>query len=82
MASARYALIAGCATTSSPPCAAAMLLALSDNHLQVIMLAASGLPVERRGEFLEQITVALRDTNGDLGRAVREALADVMQAAA
>ena len=55
------------------------MLALTDNQLAVVMTAAGGLPVEKRGLFLERVAGRLRlldrFTDSDLDDAVRTALA-------
>jgi hypothetical protein len=40
------------------------MLALSDAQLQVVMTAAGGLPVEKRGVFLERVAARLRLRSG------------------
>jgi hypothetical protein len=54
------------------------MLALSDAQLQTVMSAASSLPPEKRGLFLERVAARLtlrgRFTAGDLDDAVRLAL--------
>jgi hypothetical protein len=50
------------------------MLTLSDSQLRRVMAAAGGLPVERRGEFLERVAARMR--GADVA-----ALADAMQAA-
>jgi hypothetical protein len=36
------------------------MLALSDDQLATVMTAAGGLPVEKRGTFLERVAARLR----------------------
>jgi hypothetical protein len=53
------------------------MLALNDAQLALVMTAAGGLPVEKRGLFLERVAARLtlhgRFTNADLDDAVRVA---------
>ena len=53
------------------------MLALSDDQLAVVMTAAGGLPVEKRGLFLERVAARLqlhgRFGDADLDEAVRTA---------
>jgi hypothetical protein len=63
------------------------MLALSDDQLQTVMVAASGLPAEKRGVFLERVAARLRlhgprFTDADLGAAIRAALIGLVQSAA
>jgi hypothetical protein len=59
------------------------LLALSDAQLAVVMTAARGLPMEKRGLFLERVAARLRlrdrFTDADLDGAVRTALGGLVQ---
>jgi hypothetical protein len=59
-----------------------MPLALSDNHLRIVLAAAGLLPVGARRGFLQRVAAQLRDTDGDLGRAVQAAMRDLIQSAA
>jgi len=63
------------------------MLALSDSQLQIVMTAAGGLPVEKRGVFLERVAARLelhgpRFTDADLGAAIQAALTGLIQSAA
>jgi hypothetical protein len=54
------------------------VLALDDDQLAVVMLAASGLDPEKRSVFLERVAARLRlqprFTDDDLDKAIRMAL--------
>ena len=62
------------------------MLALNDDQLAVIMVAAGNLPVDKRGTFLERVAARLRlldrfdDSN--LDDAVRGALRGLSESAA
>jgi hypothetical protein len=63
------------------------MLALSDEQLQTVMIAAGPLPPEKRGVFLERVAARLRlrghrFTDADLDRAIRSALQGLIQSAA
>jgi len=62
------------------------MLAFSDSQLRAVWAAADGVPVEKRGIFLERVVarLQLRDsfTDADLGDAVRSALTGLIHAAA
>ena len=63
------------------------MLALTDSQLQLVMTAAGGLAVEKRGIFLERVAARLqlrgpRFTDADLGAAIRAALTGLIQSAA
>ena len=62
------------------------MLALTDDQLAMVMVAAGGLPVEKRGLFLERVAARLvrrgRFTDADLDEAVRVALRELIQSAA
>jgi hypothetical protein len=62
------------------------MLALTDDQLAMVMVAAGGLPVEKRGPFLERVAARLaprgRFTDADLNEAVRVALRELIQSAA
>jgi hypothetical protein len=56
-----------------------MPLALTDDELHVVV-AAAGLPVDRRSDFLERVAAQLRGgTNLELDWAIHEAVRDLMQ---
>jgi hypothetical protein len=61
-------------------------LALTDDQLAMVMVAAGGLPVEKRGLFLEQVAARLmlrdRFNDADLDDAVRVALRRLIESAA
>ena len=71
-------------------CGAIMLstmFALSDDQLAVVMTAAGGPPVEKRGVFLERVAARLRlrgphFSDADLGAAIQAALTGLVQSAA
>jgi hypothetical protein len=54
------------------------MLALTDEQLKVVMIAASGLPPEKRSVFLERVAARLQlrgsFTADDLAKAIRAAL--------
>jgi len=58
---------------------------LSDSQLQTVMLAASALPTEKRGDFLQRISATLavrhgyRFSDADVARACNEALHTLVQ---
>ena len=62
------------------------MLALSDDQLAVVMTAARGLPVEKRGVFLERVAARLQlrgsFTDLDFDDAVRQALRGLIQESA
>jgi hypothetical protein len=63
------------------------MLALTDSQLQLVMTAAGGLAVEKRGIFLERVAARLRlrgprFTDADLGAAIQAALTGLKQSAA
>ena len=60
------------------------MFALSDSQLRTVWTAADGLPMEKRGVFLERVVAWLqlrgsRFTDVDLGDAVRLALRGLIQ---
>ena len=59
------------------------MLALTDAQLAVVMTAARGLPVEKRGLFLERVAARMRlgdrFTDDDLSAAVHVALRGLIQ---
>jgi hypothetical protein len=60
------------------------MLALSDSQLRTVWAAADGLPVEKRGVFLERLVAQLqlrgfRFTTTDLEEMVRLALSGLVQ---
>jgi hypothetical protein len=60
------------------------MLALKDDQLQIVIAAASGLPTEKRGLFLERVAARLqlsgfRFSDADLDAAVRLALTGLIQ---
>jgi hypothetical protein len=61
----------------------ARMLALSDDQLAIVMTAAGGLPVEKRGTFLERVAARLtlrgRFNDADLDDAVHVALHGLSQ---
>ena len=63
------------------------MLALSDSQLRTIWAAADGLPVEKRGVFLERLVAQLElrgscFTTTDLEDVVRSALSGLVQQSA
>ena len=63
------------------------MLALTDAQLEIVMVAAGGLPAEKRSVFLERVAARLRlhgprFTDQDLGAAVQVALTGLIQSAA
>ena len=55
------------------------MLALNDAQLQIVMTAASSLPIDKRNLFLERVAARLllhgpRFTDADFGAAVQTAL--------
>ena len=63
------------------------MLALSDSPLRAVWAAADGLPVEKRGVFLERLVAQLQlrgshFTTTDLEDVVRPALSGLVQHAA
>ena len=62
------------------------MLSLTDDQLATVMTATSGLPVEKRGIFLERVAARLalrgRFDDADLDTAVRVALRGLLQGAA
>jgi hypothetical protein len=61
-------------------------VALNDAQLEAVMAAASSLPVEKRGVFLERVAAGLsqngsRFTAADFDHALRAALRGLIQAA-
>jgi hypothetical protein len=62
-------------------------LGLSDAQLTAVMIAAGGLPVEKRSVFLERVAARLQlrgfhFTDADLGAAIQAALTGSIQSAA
>ena len=62
-------------------------LGLSDAQLTAVMIAAGGLPTEKRSVFLERVAARLRlrgphFTDADLGAAIQAALTGLIQSAA
>ena len=68
---------------SARPC---RMLAFTDSQLRAVWAAADGVPVEKRGIFLERVIARLQlhrgFTDGDLDDAVRAALTGLIQSAA
>ena len=65
----------------------AVVLALDDSQLALVMTAAGSLPVEKRSVFLERVAARLqlrgpRFTDADLGAAIQAALKGLIQSAA
>jgi len=62
------------------------MLALSDSQLATVMVAAGGLPVDKRGTLPERVAARLalrgRFNDADLDEAVRVALRELIQSAA
>ena len=62
------------------------MFALTDAQLEIVMIAAGSLPVEKRGLFLERVAARLRlhrrFTDADLGAAIQAALKGLIQSAA
>ena len=62
------------------------MLAFTDSQLRTVWTAAEGLPVEKRGVFLERVVARLQlqrgFTDADLDDAVRAALTGLIQSAA
>ena len=63
------------------------MVAFTDSQLRAVWAAADGLPVEKRGIFLERVIAWLelrgsRLTDADLDDAVRAALTGLIQSAA
>jgi hypothetical protein len=63
------------------------MLALTDAQLEIVMVAAGRLPVEKRSVFLERVAARLqlrgpRFTDADLGAAIQAALTGLVQSAA
>jgi hypothetical protein len=63
------------------------MFALSDDQLALVMTAAGGLEVEKRGVFLERVAARLRlrgphFTDADLGAAIQAARTGLTQSAA
>jgi len=64
------------------------MFSLNDAQLVLVMTAAGGLPVEKRGVFLERVAERLRlcvgahFTDADLGAAIQAALTGLIQSAA
>ena len=63
------------------------MFALTDAQLEIVMVAAGNLPVEKRGVFLERVAARLRlhgprFTDADLGAAIQAALTGLIQSAA
>jgi hypothetical protein len=63
------------------------MLALNDKQLELVMIAAEGLELEKRGLFLERVAAKLelrghRFTDIDLEAAIRLALTGLIQSAA
>ena len=63
------------------------MFALSDDQLAMVMIAASGLEVEKRSVFLERVAARLRlhgprFTDADLNAAIQAALTGLIQSAA
>jgi hypothetical protein len=63
-----------------------MPLALTDVQLKIVLAAAAGLPIEKRGTLLERIAANLarvrRPDDADVKRAARAALRGLMHAPA
>jgi len=62
-------------------------LGLSDAQLTAVMIAAGGLPTEKRSVFLERVAARLRlrgphFTDADLGAAIQAAVTGLIQSAA
>jgi len=60
------------------------MFALTDAQLEIVMVAASGLPAEKRATFLDRVAARLRMrgfrfTDADLDDAVRQALVGLIQ---
>ena len=64
----------------------AAMLAFTDSQLRAVWVAADGVPVEKRGVFLERVFARLQlhhgFTDADLDDAVRGALTGLVQSAA
>jgi hypothetical protein len=64
----------------------AAMLAFTDSQLRSVWAAANGLPVEKRGVFLQRVFARLQlhhgFTDADLDDAVRSALTGLIQSAA
>ena len=63
------------------------MFALTDAQLEIVMIAAGSLPVEKRGLFLERVAAKLQlrglhFTDADLGAAIQAALKGLIQSAA
>jgi hypothetical protein len=63
------------------------MFALNDAQLEIVMVAAGGLPVEKRSVFLERVAARLRlrgrrFTDADLGAAIQAALTGLILSAA
>jgi hypothetical protein len=63
------------------------MLALNDVQLEIVMVAAGGLPAEKRSVFLERVAARLRlhgphFSDTDLGAAIQAALTGLIQSAA
>jgi hypothetical protein len=62
------------------------MVAFTDSQLQTVWAAADGMPVEKRGIFLERVVARLQlqrgFTDADLDDAVRAALTGLVQSAA
>lgn len=63
------------------------MLGLSDSQLQAVWAAVNGLPVEKRGTFLDRVVAQLqlrgyRFTTADLEEVVRSALKGLVQKSA
>ena len=63
------------------------MFALTDAQLEIVMIAAGSLPVEKRNLFLERVAARLRlrgshFTDADLDAAVQAALTGLIQSAA
>jgi hypothetical protein len=63
------------------------MLALTDAQLEIVMVAAGGLPAEKRSVFLERVAARLRlhgprFTDADLDAATQAALTGLIQSAA
>ena len=63
------------------------MFALTDTQLEIVMVAAGRLPVEKRSVFLERVAARLqlrgpRFTDADLGAAIQAALTGLVQSAA
>jgi len=63
------------------------MLAFNDSQLELVMVAARGVPIEKREVFLQRVATRLqlhgpRFTDADLGAAIQAALTGLIQSAA